>query len=121
MNIKNNVQLIGRVGMNPEVKRLDSGNTVCNMSIAVTEKRKDSKGEWNDYTTWWNLIAWGNRAESIEKYVGKGDEILVQGKLDNTSWEDKSGNKRQRTEIVIENFKITKKYQVNTFKPETEQ
>jgi single-strand DNA-binding protein len=100
-NLRNKVQLIGRLGQTPEVKKLESGKAVANFSLATNDKYKNQKGEWIKNTEWHNLVAWGKTAEIIEKYVQKGSEIAVEGKLTNRNWEDKEGNKRYATEILV--------------------
>lgn len=100
-NLRNKVQLIGRLGQAPEVKHLDSGKTVVNFSLATNDKYKNAKGELIENTEWHNLVAWGKTAEIIEKYVQKGSEIAIEGKLTNRSWEDKDGNKRYTTEVLV--------------------
>lgn len=100
-NLRNKVQLIGRLGQAPEVKHLDSGKTVANFSLATNDKYKNAKGELIENTEWHNLVAWGKTAEIIEKYVQKGSEIAIEGKLTNRSWEDKDGNKRYTTEVLV--------------------
>jgi single-strand DNA-binding protein len=100
-NLRNKVQLIGRLGQTPEVKKLDSGKTVANFSLATSDKYKNAKGELIENTEWHNLVAWGKTAEIIEKYVKKGNEIAIEGKLTNRSWEDKDGNKRYATEVLV--------------------
>jgi len=100
-NLRNKVQLIGRLGQAPEVKHLDSGKTVANFNLATNDNYKNAKGELIENTEWHNLVAWGKTAEIIEKYVQKGSEIAIEGKLTNRSWEDKDGNKRYTTEILV--------------------
>lgn len=100
-NLKNKVQLIGNLGMNPEIKPLEDGKKLAKFSMATNESYKNSKGEKIEETQWHNLIAWGKTAEIIEKYVQKGDEVAVEGKLKNSSYEDKDGNKRYVTEVVV--------------------
>ena len=100
-NLRNSVQLIGNLGMNPEVKTLDNGATVAKFSIATTEKYKNNKGEQVNDTTWHNLVAWGKTAEIAEKYLSKGSQIAVEGKLVNKSYEAKDGTKRYVTEILV--------------------
>ena len=100
-NLRNKVQLIGRLGQTPEVKKLDSGKTVANFSLATSDKYKNAKGELIENTEWHNLVAWGKTAEIIEKYVKKGNEIAIEGKLTNRSWEDKDGNNRYATEVLV--------------------
>jgi|TARA_B100000809_G_scaffold70283_1_gene67759 single-strand DNA-binding protein len=100
-NLKNRVQLIGNLGMNPEIKNLESGKKLAKFSIATNESYKNAKGEKIEDTQWHNLIAWGKTADIIEKYLQKGTEVAVEGKLTNRSYDDKDGNKRYVTEIVV--------------------
>lgn len=99
--LRNKVNLIGRLGKDPEIKRLESGQIVANFSIATSETFKDKEGQKQEKTEWHNIVAWGKLAEIIEKYVKKGDEIVVEGKLTNRSWEDKEGHKRYTTEVLV--------------------
>ncbi|MCW3083542.1 MAG: single-stranded DNA-binding protein [Bacteroidetes bacterium] len=99
--LRNKVQLIGNLGMNPEVKTFDDGKKIAKMSIATNETYKNSKGEKVTETQWHNLIAWGKTAGIIEKYLVKGSEICVEGKLINRNYTDKEGTKRYITEIQI--------------------
>ena len=100
-NLRNKVQLIGNLGMNPEIKTLDSGKKLAKFSIATNESYKNAKGEKIEDTQWHNLIAWGKTADIIEKYLQKGNEVAIEGKLTNRSYDDKDGNKRYITEIVV--------------------
>ena len=100
-NLRNNVQLIGNLGMNPEVKSLESGSTVAKFSIATSDRYKNNKGEQVEETTWHNLVAWGKTAEIAEKYLKKGSQVAVDGKLTNRSYEAKDGTKRYVSEIVV--------------------
>lgn len=98
--IRNKVQLIGNVGNAPEVKNLESGKKVASFSIATNEFYKNSNGEKVQNTQWHNIVAWGKTAEVIEKYVNKGKEIAVEGKLTSRSYENNKGEKRYVTEVV---------------------
>lgn len=98
--LRNKVQLIGRVGQDPEVTTLEGGNKVAKFSIATNEFYTSKTGEKVENTYWHRVVAWGKTAETIEKYVNKGKEIAVEGKLTNRSWEDKQGQKHFMTEIV---------------------
>jgi single-strand DNA-binding protein len=100
-NLKNRVQLIGNLGMNPEIKTLESGKKLAKFSIATNESYKNAKGEKIEDTQWHNLIAWGKTADIVEKYLQKGNEVAIEGKLSNSSYDDKDGNKRYVTEIVV--------------------
>ena len=100
-NLKNKVQLIGNLGMNPEIKILESGKKLAKFSIATNESYKNAKGEKIEDTQWHNLIAWGKTANIVEQYLQKGNEVAIEGKLSNRCYEDKDGNKRYVTEIVV--------------------
>jgi single-strand DNA-binding protein len=100
-NLKNTVQLIGNLGMNPEVKTLESGSTVVNFSIATSDRYKNKEGEQVENTTWHNLVAWGKTAEIAEKYLKKGAQVAVEGKLTNRSYEAKDGTKKYVSEILV--------------------
>lgn len=99
--LKNKVQLIGNVGNEPEITNLESGKKVARLSLATNENYKNSQGEKQTDTNWHTVIAWGKTADIVEKYVTKGKEIAVAGKLSTRRYEDKSGNKRYVTEVVI--------------------
>ena len=98
--MKNKVQLIGHVGQEPEVKTFGEGKKVANITIATNDSYTNEKGEKVDQTEWHRVTAWGKTAEIIEKYVTKGKEIAIEGKLTHRSYDDKEGNKRYVTEIV---------------------
>jgi single-strand DNA-binding protein len=99
--MKNRVQLIGHVGNDPEIKNLDGGRKVANLSIATNDSYKNDKGEKVEQTEWHKVVAWGKTAEFIEKYVTKGKEIAIEGKLTHRSYDDKNGEKRYITEVVV--------------------
>jgi single-strand DNA-binding protein len=99
--LRNKVQLIGHVGQNPEIKKLDGGKKVANVTIATNDSYTNDKGEKVEQTEWHKAVAWGKTAEIIEKYVTKGKEIALEGKLTYRSYEDKNGEKRFVTEIVV--------------------
>jgi single-strand DNA-binding protein len=99
--LRNKVQLIGNLGMNPEIKVIDNGTKLAKMSIATNESYKNAKGELIKETQWHNLIAWGKTADIIEKYLKKGSEVAVEGKLISRSYTDKEGTKRYVTEIQV--------------------
>ncbi len=99
--LRNKVQLIGNLGMDPEVKSLDGGKKLAKMSIATNENYKNAKGEKVTETQWHNLVAWGKTAEIIEKFLKKGSEVAIEGKLINRNYTDKEGIKRYVTEIEV--------------------
>ncbi|HEX9981457.1 MAG TPA: single-stranded DNA-binding protein [Flavobacterium sp.] len=98
--LRNRVQLIGNTGNDPEIINLESGRKLAKLTIATNESYKNDKGEKITDTQWHNIVAWGKTAEIIEKYVTKGKEIAVEGKLTHRSYEDKTGEKRYFTEVV---------------------
>ena len=98
--LRNKVQLIGNLGNAPEVKNLEFGKKVVNFTMATNESYKNSKGEKIIDTQWHNIVAWGKTADLIEKYVSKGQEIAIEGKLTSRSYDTKEGIKRYITEIV---------------------
>jgi single-strand DNA-binding protein len=99
--MKNSVQLIGNVGNDPEIQTLENGNKMVYLNIATNDRFTDDKGEKVEQTEWHRVIAWGKIAEIIEKYVAKGKEIGVEGKLTHRSYEDKNGEKKFITEVVV--------------------
>ena len=98
--MRNKVQLIGHVGQEPEIKNLEGGKKLATISIATNENYTNDKGEKVEQTEWHKVIAWGKTAEIIEKYVTKGKEIGIEGKLTHRSYDDKNGEKRYVTEVV---------------------
>ncbi len=98
--MKNKVQLIGNVGQEPEIKTFDGGKKVASITIATNEYYTNDKGEKVEDTQWHRVSAWGKVADIIEKYVTKGKEIAIEGKLTHRSYDDKNGEKRYITEVV---------------------
>ena len=98
--LRNKVQLIGNLGNDPEIVNLESGKLLAKFSIATNESYKNAQGEKVTDTQWHNVVAWGKTAEIVEKYVTKGKEIAIEGKLTSRSYDDKEGNKRYITEVV---------------------
>lgn len=98
--LKNRVQLIGNLGNEPEIISLESGKKLAKFSLATNETYKNSNQEKVTETQWHNIIAWNKTAEIIEKYVQKGHEIMIEGKLTSRSYETKEGEKRYITEVV---------------------
>lgn len=103
-NLRNKVQLIGNLGNAPEVVSFNEGKKLAKFSMATNEVYYSQKGEKVTETQWHNLVAWGKIAEKAEKYLEKGIEIAIDGKIVNRSYEDKAGNKRYITEIVVNDF-----------------
>ncbi len=105
-NLVNKVQLIGRMGMNPEVRSLENNRKMARFSIATDESYKDSDGKKVENTQWHNIVAWGNTAEFVEKYLKKGQLLALEGKLVSSSYTDKEGNKRFSTDVHANEFMI---------------
>ncbi|HQV05723.1 MAG: single-stranded DNA-binding protein [Chitinophagaceae bacterium] len=99
--LKNKVQLIGNLGNAPEVKTLDSGKKMARFSVATNEVYRNAKGEKITETQWHNLIAWGKVAEIAEKFLTKGKEVAIEGKLINRNYTNKDGVKKYVTEIQV--------------------
>ncbi len=100
----NKVFLIGNLGKDPEVRRLENGTTVANFPLATTEYYKDKSGNRQEQTEWHNIVVWRALAEVAEKYLRKGSMVFIEGKIRTRKWEDKEKNTRYTTEIVCDNF-----------------
>lgn len=102
----NRVELIGRLGKDPEVKHLQNGSSVANFSVATSESWKDKRsGERQEKTEWHNIVVWNeNTIKFAENYLKKGDLVRLEGKIQTRSWEDNDGNKKYATEVVIPAF-----------------
>jgi single-strand DNA-binding protein len=98
--IRNNVQLVGFLGQNPEVKTTNTGKKVANFSIACTETRVDAEGRKIETTQWFRATAWEGLASVAEKFMVKGKQVAICGKLVNKSWTDKDGKACNGTEIL---------------------
>lgn len=103
-NLRNKVQLIGNLGQAPEILTFENGNKMARFSMATHDYYKNAKGERVEDTQWHNITVWGKQVDTIEKYVTKGQEIAVEGKLVTRSYETKEGEKRWKTEIVAHEF-----------------
>lgn len=96
----NKVLLIGRLGNNPEIRYTNTGTAVANFNLATSENWNDKNGQRQERTEWHRVVVWGKLAELCEKYLSKGRQCFIEGKLQTRSWDDKDGNKRYTTEIV---------------------
>lgn len=99
--LKNRVQLIGNLGAAPEVKTITNGRKMARFSMATNESYLDSKGEKKEETQWHLVVAWGKVAEIAEKFLDKGSEVAIEGKLVNRSYTDKDGAKKYITEVEL--------------------
>ena len=98
--LRNKVQLIGNMGNDPEIISLEGGKKLAKFSMATNDTYKNGAGEKVTETQWHNIIAWNKTADIIEKYVQKGKEIMIEGKLTTRSYEHKEGEKKYITEVV---------------------
>ena len=102
----NKVILIGRLGRDPEMRYTGGGTPVCNFSMATDESYTDKSGQRQKKTEWHNIVAWGSLAENCSKLLSKGKLAYVEGKLQTREWDDRDGNKRRTTEIVIHCMRV---------------
>ena len=110
----NKVILIGNLGKDPEVRKLESGATVANFSIATSDTYNDkSTGERKEITDWHDIVVWRGLAEVVEKYVKKGMKVYVEGRLKKRSWQDKEGQTRYTTEVLADNMTILSRLESN--------
>ncbi len=97
--LRNKVQLIGRLGQEPEIITFKDGNKIAKFSMATDDSYKDKDGNKVERAYWHNVVVKGGLVKVVEEYVTKGQEIAIEGKLTNRSWDDKEGNKRYITEV----------------------
>ncbi len=102
----NKVIVLGRLGSDPETKNISSGNTVCTFSLATSEVWKDKEGQKQEKTEWHRVVVWGKLADVCGKYLAKGRQVFVEGRLQTRSWEDQQGNKKYTTEVVATNVQF---------------
>lgn len=96
----NKVILVGNLGKDPELRYSGNQNAICSFSLATSDRRKDpASGEWKEYTEWHNIVAWGKTGENCHKYLKKGRQCYIEGKIRTRKWQDKEGKDRWTTEI----------------------
>jgi single-strand DNA-binding protein len=100
----NKVIFVGNLGKDPEIRSLDNGVKVASFSLATSESYKNKEGQRVEQTEWHNIVMWRGLAEVAEKYLKKGSQIYLEGKIRTRSWDDKEGNKRYTTEIIADTF-----------------
>ena len=96
----NKVQIIGNLGRDPEMRYTPSGRPVTSFSAATSRSWKNSAGETQTETEWFNIVAWGSLAEICNQYLKKGQQVYIEGRLQTRRWEDDEGNKRSTTEVI---------------------
>ena len=102
----NKVILVGNLGKDPELRHIGSGTAVCTFSLATTDRFKNKQGEQQDKTEWHNIVAWSGLAEICGKYLTKGKQVYIEGRIQNRSYDDRDGNKRYITEIVANEMQM---------------
>ena len=100
----NKAILIGRLGKDPELRYTQSGSGVASFSLATDRQWKGQDGQKQRETTWHNIVVWGKRAEVVKEYLTKGQQIYIEGRIVNRSYDDKEGNKKYISEVVLEDF-----------------
>lgn len=99
----NKVMLLGNLGADPELRYTQGGQSVLNLRLATTESYLDKDKVRRDRTDWHNVVIWGKRGEALSKFLGKGSTVFIEGSIRTSSYEDKEGNKRFKTEVVASN------------------
>lgn len=102
----NKVIIIGNLGRDPELRRTNGGQSVCNFSVATTEKWTDAGGAKQERTEWHNVVVWGKQAELCNQYLGKGSKVYVEGSIATREYDDKDGNKRKAVEIKAQTVRF---------------
>ena len=113
----NKVILIGNLGRDPEVRRLENGAVVAKFTIATSESYKDKSGAWQEQTEWHNIVVWRTLAERAETQLKKGMPVYIEGKLTHRSWKDQDGNDRYITEVVANYFRSLAKKESSGYFP----
>ena len=102
----NKAILVGNLGKDPELRYTPSGTAVCTFSLATTDRFKNKQGEQQERTEWHNIVVWAGLAEICGKYLTKGKQIYIEGRIQNRSYDDRDGNKRYITEIVANEMQM---------------
>ncbi|KAA3636392.1 MAG: single-stranded DNA-binding protein [Calditrichaeota bacterium] len=102
----NKAILIGRLGKDPELKYTQSGKAFATFSLATSENWKGQDGQKQESTTWHNIVAWGRQAEVMKEYLVKGKQVYIEGRIANRSYDDKEGNKKYISEVVVQSFQF---------------
>ena len=116
----NKVILIGNVGQDPEVRYTgdaSNGAKVATLRLATTERYRDRNGNMQEHTEWHNVVVWRNTADVVEKYVRKGTQLYIEGRLRTRSWDDQNGSKRYTTEIVADTLQLLGRKQDSPAQP----
>lgn len=102
----NKAMIIGRLGDDPELRKTNSGKSVCNMSVATNRTWKDDNGQKQEDTEWHRIVVFGRQADNCEQYLSKGRQVYIEGRIQTREWTDNDGNKRHSTEIVAQSVQF---------------
>jgi len=121
MNL-NKIFLVGRLTQDPEIRTTQSGQTVCNFGLATNRIWNDKEtSEKKEQTEFHNIVLWRRLAEIASQYLNKGSLVLIEGRIQTRSWQDQTGNKRYKTEIVADNIQLGPRTSQSSFKPSVSQ
>ena len=101
----NRVTIVGNLGADPEANTTKSGGTVCNLRVAATSRTKKGE-EWVDETEWFRVVVFGRQAESCAKFLAKGRQVYVEGRMRTNKWQDRDGNDRYTTEVIARDVRF---------------
>ena len=102
----NNIDLVGNLTRDPELRYTPGGAAVATLNLATTEVWNDKQGQKQEKTEWHRIVLWGKQAESLQEYLTKGKQIYVEGRLQTRQWDDKDGNKRYTTEVKADRITL---------------
>jgi single-strand DNA-binding protein len=102
----NKITIVGYLGRDPEIRYTPQGEAVCNFTVATTERRKDNTGEMQDMTTWFRITVWRRQAEIANQYLSKGKQVYVEGRLRQTEYTDRDGNRRTTLEVTASDIQF---------------
>ena len=102
----NKVILIGNLGQDPELRTSQAGNAIGNLRIATSSRRRDSDGNWNDQTEWHSVVCFGKTAENVGRFLKKGRQVYIEGRLQTRKWQDREGKDRWTTEVVADQVRF---------------
>ncbi|MDA3817001.1 MAG: single-stranded DNA-binding protein [Prolixibacteraceae bacterium] len=105
--LRNRVQLLGNLGIDPEIVKFESGKKLAKFTVATNESYTDAKGNKTTDTQWHNVVAWGKQADLVEQHLNKGNGVTLEGKLTYRQYEDKNKQKHYITEIVLNSFIVS--------------
>ena len=102
----NRVAISGNIGNDPDLRQTAGGMQVLSFSVAVNDRVKDANGEWTDRPNWIGCVMFGNRAESVSRFLSKGSKVAIEGRLRYSSWETDDGGKRSKVEVIVDEIEF---------------